>query len=189
MKAKTLLLSAILLFHFFNSFSQSEKGYIYYFDKNLEITDKSNSVFTGHGVLKDGLLQLSVYSNDLPDYALLVANFTDSSLAVNQGLFQSFYLNGKKETECNYEKNQLNGPWRKWDEQSDLIDSFYYEYGKMVDSARFFYNHNKLSSYEITDLLNNNMKNTFLMIQVNWKQKCSLPEIRESGRIMILWDL
>lgn len=155
MNAKTALLTTVLVLLFFISFSQSEKGYVYYFDKNLGITEKSNSVFTGHGVLKDGLLNLHVYANDLPDVALLIANFTDSSLAVNQGLFQSFYFNGKKETECNYDNNQLNGPSRKWDEKSVLIDSLVYDHGKLTDSARFYYfNHGKLSSYNVTHFEN-----------------------------------
>lgn len=155
MKTKTLLPSAILLFIFYTSFSQAGNNYVYYFDKQFGITDKSKSVFTGHGVMKDSLLQLSVYSNDLSNYPLLVANFTDSSLAVNQGLFQSFYFDGEKETECTYNNNQLNGSWRKWNEDSNLIDSLFYDHGRMVDSARFFYIKDKLSSYDVTHFKNN----------------------------------
>jgi hypothetical protein len=155
MNRKTFLLSAFLFFLFFTSFSQTEKRYVYYFDKDFGITDKSGSVFTGHGALKDGLLNLTVYSNNLPDVALLVANFTDTSLAVNQGLFQSFYFDGKKESECNYENNQLSGSYRKWDKNLHLIDSFVYDHGKMVDSARFFYFNQGKLSYNLTHFKNN----------------------------------
>jgi antitoxin component YwqK of YwqJK toxin-antitoxin module len=148
MKTKTLLLSAILLFLFSVSFGQGTE-YIYYFDQNFAICDKSKAVFTGHGIMKDHLLNLSVYSNSYPETALLIANFTDSSLTINQGLFQSFYVNGGKETECSYENNQLNGAWKKWNNQALLIDSIIYDHGKLIDSARFHYS--KTGALNVTD--------------------------------------
>lgn len=155
MKTKTIFISAIMFFLFSTSFSQG-KEYVYYFDKSLSACDPSKAVFTGHGTLKDNLLNLRVCSNKNPDLALLIANFTDSSLTINQGLYQSFYTNGRKKTECNYENNQLNGSWKEWDKNSLLIDSVIYDHGKMTDSVRLHYFKNGvLSSYEITYFKNN----------------------------------
>lgn len=117
--------------------------------------DQSKSVFTGHGIVKDSLLNLRIYSNQNPALALIVANFTDSSLEINQGLFQSFYTDGGKESECNYENGQLNGLWEKWDRNSHLIDSVIFDHGKIVDSTRFYYFKNgRCSSYDITNFKN-----------------------------------
>lgn len=158
MHTKTLLISAILLFLFSTSFSQGKK-YLYYLDNKLNVCEKAASDFTGHGTMQNNLLNLRVYSNLNPEVVLLVANFTDSSLAVNQGLFQTFYINGRIETECNYENNELNGVWEKWDSASHLIDSITYDQGKMTDSATFYYFENgAVSSYNNTNFINDHFQ-------------------------------
>ena len=158
MKTKTLLISAILIFLFSTSFSQGKK-YVYYLDNNLNVCDKAASLFTGHGTLQNNLLNLRVYSNQNPEVVLLVANFMDSSLATNQGLFQTFYIDGRKETECNYENNELNGAWEKWDSASHLTDSITYDHGKKTDSTTFYYFKNgALSSYDVTNFMNDHFQ-------------------------------
>jgi len=158
MKTKTLLISAILIFLFSTSFSQGKK-YVYYLDNNLDICDKASSLFTGHGTLQNNLLNLRVYSNQNPEVVLLVANFTDSSLTINQGLFQTFYIDGRKEIECNYENNELNGAWEKWDSASHLTDSITYDHGKKTDSATFYYFKNgALSSYDVSNFKNDHFQ-------------------------------
>lgn len=158
MRTKTLLISAILIFLFSTSFSQG-KRYVYYLDNNLDVCDKAASVFTGHGTLQNNLLNLRVYANQNPEVVLLVANFTDSSLAINQGLFQTFYINGRKETECNYENNELNGAWEKWDSASHLTDSLTYDHGKKTDSATFYYYKNgAVRSYDVTNFRNDQFR-------------------------------
>jgi antitoxin component YwqK of YwqJK toxin-antitoxin module len=158
MRTKTLLISAILIFLFSDSFGQG-KRYVYYLDYNLDVCDKAASVFTGHGILQNNLLNLKVYANQNPEVVLLIANFTDSSLAVNQGLFQTFYIDGSVETECNYENNEINGTWKKWDSTSHLTDSINYDHGKKIDSAAFYYFKNgALSSYHITNFENDQFR-------------------------------
>jgi protein TonB len=114
------------------------------------------------GTLQNNLLNLHVFSNENPEIILLAANFTDSSLAVNEGLFQTFYINGKKETERNYENNELNGAWEKWDSTSHLIDSITYDHGKMTDSASFYYFKNgAISSSSITNFKNDHFQRVY----------------------------
>ncbi len=154
MKSKTFATCVILFFLASTSFGQQTE-YLYYFNAHLGICPQSKSIFTGHGTIKNNLLNLKVYANKIPETPLLIANFTDSTLLVNQGSFQSFYINGTKESERNYENNTLEGPWKKWDSTGHLTDSLTYSEGKITDSSKFYYFKNgTLSSFNITDFKN-----------------------------------
>lgn len=145
-----------LLFFFFASsaFSQQTE-YVYYFNADFGICPKSESLFTGRGMIKNNLLNLKVYSNKFPGTPLLVANFTDTTLSEMQGPFKSFYINGTKESERNYENNVLDGAWEKWDSTGHLTDSLNYADGKMTDSSKFYYYKNgAISSFNISDIKN-----------------------------------
>ena len=151
MITKTIASSFIFFFLTSVSFAQQNE-YVYYFNANISLCPKEKSVFTGHGIIKNDLLNLKVYSNNHPENPLLVANFTDSTLSVSQGLFQSFYVNGKKETECTYENNVLDGMWRKWDSSGLLSDSLNYSNGQMTDSSKYYYSRNGiLTTFSSTD--------------------------------------
>ncbi|HEU5053165.1 MAG TPA: energy transducer TonB [Hanamia sp.] len=160
MIAKTFVTS--LLFFVATVSLAQQTDYVYYFNEDFGICPKEESVFTGHGREYDNLFNLKVYSNQFPSKPLLVANFTDSTLSVNQGTFQSFYLNGKKETERNYENNILNGLWRKWDSTGHIIDSLMYVNGKVTDSSKYYYSESGiLNSFSSTDFKNDKFQQTF----------------------------
>jgi antitoxin component YwqK of YwqJK toxin-antitoxin module len=154
MKSKTFA-TCVLFFFLVSTSVGQQREYIYHFNAAFKICNESQSLFTGHGVIKNSLLNLRIYPNKFPDTTLIIANFTDSTLSVNQGLFQSFYLDGIKESERSYENNVLEGPWRKWDKTGHLTDSLIYSDGKLTDSSKFYYYENhSLSSFSATDFKN-----------------------------------
>ncbi len=153
MRHKIFLLCFVMNLHFLYSFSQANK-YVYYFDADLNTTDKSKSISTGVASLENGLIKLQVSSN-LTQQPVLIAFFTDSSLAVKQGLFQSFFKNGRMKSQGNYENNIENGSCEEWDGTGHLIDSTIYDHGKVIDSTRFYYDKNgTLRAHKFVDIKN-----------------------------------
>lgn len=126
----------------FRSFSQTDK-FLYYFDKNLNTTTKAKSVFTGIGSTDSGLVKLNCFINRSGEL-MLSAYFTDSTLTINHGLFQSYYRNGYKESEGNYAYNIKVGNWKKWDSLGYIIDSSIFENGLKILSDTFTYHENGL---------------------------------------------
>lgn len=160
MKRKTSLLFVAMAFLFFASSGQAVK-YIYYFDAHLNICPQSESVYTGLGSMENNLVKLDV-TNNVSKQLLLMAHFSDSSLSLNQGLLQSFFPNGIKETEGNYEKGIQDGLWENWDTTGHLTDSIIYDNGKKTDSAKFYYYKNGvLQSYDFTDFKNDKFHEIF----------------------------
>jgi hypothetical protein len=127
---------------------------MYYFDGNLNSCAKSVAKFTGFGTIENNLIAVRILDN-FTQHQVIIAHYTDSSLAVNHGLFTSFFYNGNKESEGNYENNIENGLWKKWDTASHLIKSIIYDHGKKTDSTVFYYQTNgKLSERKLTDIKN-----------------------------------
>lgn len=151
---RPLLLLTFLFLISIKIFSQT-KSFVYYFDKDLNTTTQPGPVFTGTGAIDSGLLELRVY-NIATKKLVLISHFTDSSLAVSQGKFFSYYVDGNLENEGNFEQGKLNGLWQKWDVNKNKIDSSFYENGQKIMVANFIYqsNQNKESVY-IKDIKNN----------------------------------
>jgi antitoxin component YwqK of YwqJK toxin-antitoxin module len=161
MISKTLA-SLFALFIFVSvSFGQQTDD-VYYFNSDFGICPKEKSVFTGHGTLENNLFNLRVYSNKFPGKPLLVANFTDSTLSVNQGPFQSYYLNGIEESERNYNNNVLDGAWKNWDSTGHLTDSLMYVNGKITDSSKFYYSEKgALNNFYHIDFVNDKLERIY----------------------------
>ncbi len=154
MKHKIIFIYLVSYFLSITCFSQAQ--HVYYLDANLNTTDKSTSVVSGIGTMENGLLKLKG-ENKLTNQQV-IAFFTDSTLAVRQGLFQLFYKSGLKASEGNYESNYQNGCWKKWDSTGHLIDSTIYDHGKKIDGTGIFYNKNGiLSQYHFEDIKNDKM--------------------------------
>ena len=157
MKHKTSLLFVAMAFLFFTSFGQNAK-YVYYFDAHLDICPQSQSVFTGHGSIENNLVKVDVADN-ISKKLVLSAHFTDSSLAVSQGLFQSYFTNGILESQKNFENNIPDGLWEKWDSTGHLVDSVIYKHGTKTDSTNFYYYKNgMLSAHSFTDFKNDKFR-------------------------------
>ena len=69
-------------------FSQS-KEFLYYFDKDLNMSDEAHAVFYGTGAYENGLLKLMLYNNK-DRHLIMIEHFADSTLRVTDGLFSSF---------------------------------------------------------------------------------------------------
>lgn len=153
MKHKTSLLFAAMAFLFFTSFGQKAK-YVYYFDSHLNICPQSQSVFTGSGSIENNLVKVNV-SDNISKKLVLVAYFTDSSLAVSQGLSQTFFTNGIQQSQKNFENNIPDGLWKEWDSTGHLVDSVIYNHGTKTDSTNFYYYKNgRVGAHSFTDFKN-----------------------------------
>lgn len=147
----------ILLFIFICKNTHAQSGnYLYYFDKDLNITSKQASVFTGIGKPDGGLIDLQVFNNKNKKL-VLDAHFTDSTLNFNEGLFRTFYSNGYKETEGIYMNNLHEGSWIKWDTLGYMIDSTIYLKGKKALVNSFTYYNNGILRDQVMDDLEHDL--------------------------------
>jgi antitoxin component YwqK of YwqJK toxin-antitoxin module len=134
--------------------SLAQKRYVYYFDDKLKYTQKSKSVYTGYGVMDNDLLRLQILDNKT-NQKIVHAYYTDSSLAVSQGLYLTYSKNGIKEIEGNYDNNLEEGVWKKWNEARQLLDSSVYSKGRKVITASFKYDEKGNQNYHgVTDFKN-----------------------------------
>ena len=148
-------LSVIIIFcTCFTSFSQDKK-FVYYFNDKFEPSSKSKASYTGTGIKEDGLVTLQIVNNK-NNQIIIVEHYIDSSLAVSQGLFQSFFNNGLKESEGDYDNNQKNGLWRVWDNKGRLVDSTIYDHDKKISAVTYRYNKTG-KTYRFEDFKNDKM--------------------------------
>lgn len=134
--------------------SLAQKRYVYYFDDKLKYTQKSKSVYTGYGVMDNDLLRLQILDNKT-NQKIVHAYYTDSSLAISQGLYLTYSKNGIKEIEGNYDNNLEEGVWKKWNDAGHLIDSSVYSKGVKAIIATFKYGKKgNLNYYDNTDIKN-----------------------------------
>jgi antitoxin component YwqK of YwqJK toxin-antitoxin module len=104
---------ALLLMVSSACFSQS-KRYLYYFDKDLNLTPKGKALLNRVGTYTANLFEIKFYrasNNNL----LWSQHFMDSSVQVSEGTYQSYYPDGTLESAGNYSKNSEDGLWQKWD--------------------------------------------------------------------------
>jgi len=149
MKGKLLLLLLLLLC--FNSFCQVKPS-IFYFDKDLNISVKSKSVYTGEGKWDDGLFLMDLYDNK-NHYHIFSAHYTDTTLAVMDGRFISYYNNGNVENLSYYSKGKPEGLWIKWDADKKVMDSVWYRNGEPDSSVTYYYDYR---SRKLTSTVRNN---------------------------------
>jgi antitoxin component YwqK of YwqJK toxin-antitoxin module len=160
MTYKIHLLSFVLAFITITSFSQT-KRYLYYFDKDFNSTKKSKSIFHGIGVYENGLVEVRVY-NSLNNDLVYIEHYTDSSLQLSDGFFQSYHRNASREWEGNYLKGKEEGLWQKWDSLGHIIDSSVYNNGEKVMEAHFGYHKNGiLSSFIVTNIKADQLQKTY----------------------------
>ncbi len=146
----------LLILHFVTIAGVSQgKQYLYYFDKDLNSVDKNNAVFYGTGVPEENLIKLMLYNNK-DKHLIMIEHFTDSTLQVSEGLFQSYFVNNKRELLGNYSNGKEDGLWLKWDENGRLTDSSVYASGTKTLEGNFIYEPGgKLISKSIHDVSKN----------------------------------
>jgi antitoxin component YwqK of YwqJK toxin-antitoxin module len=128
------------------------KQYVYYFDKDLTLVPQSKSVFKGIGIYKDGTLEFELYH--VPTNILLTReHYTDSSLTIQHGLFQTFYFNDALASEGSYVKGVKDGLWVAWDSANRRTDSTIYSNGdKILEVHTGYHRNGKLDSLVINDV-------------------------------------
>ena len=157
---KTFLLCIAALFITTSVFCQSEK-YLYYLDNEYRSTPNSKAIITASGSIDSGLVKVKFYitaTNNL----FQVSYFLDSSLSINHGLTQTFYADGRKESEGNYLYNKQVGIWKKWDKLGRVIDSSIYVEGKKVMEVTVGYSDKGFrDSYIVEDVRNDTLNKIY----------------------------
>jgi hypothetical protein len=147
MKKQIFLLISVL---FAAAFAQAQNKYAYYFDKDLNLSNKSShAVFVGEGAYQNGSFELKVFDKK-EKKLLLIEHFTDSSLQQSNGLFVSYLPNGNKEMEGVYKMDKKDGLWKEWNWKGQLEDSIIYSDGtRKAESSYSYYPGGKLLSLSI----------------------------------------
>ncbi|MGH2564363.1 MAG: hypothetical protein ACRDE5_07615 [Ginsengibacter sp.] len=124
----------------------------FYFNNQMNIVSQQDAAFKGTGEPDNGLYKLTCY-NIQNKSLVFMAHFTDSSFSVFEGLFRSYFANGNRETEGVYEQGKENGNWKKWNLQGNIVDSIFYDNGKIIRQTSFNYSPgNHLESIETADM-------------------------------------
>jgi antitoxin component YwqK of YwqJK toxin-antitoxin module len=135
-----ILLLTFYCFAFAMQTNAQTVQYIYYFDENLAIVEKSKSIITGKGAKEDGGFRLDCFYN-ITNNLFLIAYFKDSSLLDFHGNYAVFYSNRKIKEKGYFQDNMMTGTWLKWDESGKIIDSSIYENGVRMRFAKTNYNY------------------------------------------------
>ena len=90
------------------------------------------------GQYENGLMKLMLYNN-LDKHLILIEHFTDSTLQLSDGLFQSYFTNTRMESQGNYLQGKEDGLWLRWDSAGHIIDSSIYNNGEKIMQANFYY--------------------------------------------------
>ncbi|MBK6635397.1 MAG: hypothetical protein IPG38_14795 [Chitinophagaceae bacterium] len=132
--------------------SQSYK-FIYYLDTDLNTVSKKKASIIGKGFKENNLFKLDCFSA-FNNALLMTIHFADSSLAVLQGSFRSYHVNGKIEKEGNHVSGFEEGTWQSWDTLGRKVDSVIYKNGLPYVHATFDHHKNgSLRYYTIEDSL------------------------------------
>jgi antitoxin component YwqK of YwqJK toxin-antitoxin module len=130
---------------------------VYFFDKDYNFCKAESLVYVGIGIKEKGMIKFSNYINAT---GILVSEgyFTDSTLAVKEGVFIFYDSLGYKVSEGGFYKNKEEGPWLEWKQSRlndtiyKLSDSSYYENGHLISRVSFQYHSNdRLSSRNFQD--------------------------------------
>lgn len=189
MRNKILVVGSVLLFITITSFSQT-KQYLYYFDKNMNSTEQSKSIYSGIGASEDSLFKLIIYTPSTKQL-LLVEHFKDSSLLVSEGLYQSYFSNASVESEGYYLSGKKDGLWQGWDSLGHLIDSSVYNKDEKNLEVHFGYHKNgTLDSFIVNNIKTNQLKKIYyddsekVLSEVNFDGQKGLEKIYKNGTII-----
>ena len=147
-----LLLSILLLSYVQCSFAQADT-IVYYFDKAYNITVPDSAMYIGYGVQSGAKFD---FYNHVFKSGILVehSHYTDSSLAIHNGLSETFYRSGVAESKGIYKNNLPDGLWLYWDNAGNLTDSTVSENGKKLLINSWTYKVGLLESYVYGDKKN-----------------------------------
>lgn len=156
MKIILFILCCIITYH---SEAQS-KNYTYYLNKDLVSVPKEEAIFIGQGTKKiDGFL-LDCF-DAVNERLVAKISFVDSTLSSYNGPYISYHKNLKEENIGNYNHNEEEGLWLKYDSLGRNTDSIVYKKGKKMNSVkRWYWNNGTVSTYQVTDSLTDTFTRT-----------------------------
>lgn len=149
------LLQLLLTLLPFTPFAQAVTS-TYYFDKDLNLSSKPKSSYSGEGKWERGNYRLDLYQNK-SHYHVFAAHYTDSTFTTMNGQFVSYYENGVVENVMYYKDGKLEGLSVKWAADHKIMDSTWYRNGN-PDSA-ITYNYNFLN-HKLTSVTRDNFINS-----------------------------
>ena len=119
---------------------------VYFFDKDYASCKKEDLKYVGFGVKEKGGIKFTCFVG-ATGVLTTEGFFSDSTLAVKQGLFRYYDDAGYKISEGRYKDNKEDGVWLGWhhgdanfnDSSYYLNDSSYFENGETVTQVSFNY--------------------------------------------------
>jgi hypothetical protein len=120
-----------------------------------------------------------------------IEHYTDSSLQLSDGVFQSYYANASKEWQGNYLKGKEDGLWQRWDSLGHLIDSSVYNNGEKVLEVHIgYYKNGILDSFIVNNIRTDQLQKTFyddkgtIVNEVSFTGQNGLDKVYTNGIIV-----
>jgi hypothetical protein len=120
-----------------------------------------------------------------------IEHYTDSSLQLNDGFFQSYYPNASKEWEGNYLNGKEDGLWQKWDSMGHIIDSTVYNNGEKIIEVHFgYYKNGILDSFTVNNIKTDRLQKTFyddkgkVVSEVSFTGQSGFEKVYQNGIIV-----
>lgn len=114
-----------------NYANAQDPNYMYYFNVQLESVAKEYASIIGKGYKMDNSVLVDYYQI-ADNKMILTIEYTDSTLRVDNGIFQSYHNTGLFENNGSFINGKENGLWMKYDSLGRTLDSINYAMGKML---------------------------------------------------------
>jgi len=133
----------------------------YFFDSYLMPVSKDDSRYAGKIVQDDDRVEL-ILSYGLSGKKVFEVHFTDSTMQIPDGLFESFYLDGSQNIGGHFVLGRKHGVWVKRDESGKISDSSVYNLGdKMSETVVHYQPDGSLLNLLMIDYGNRKVRNVF----------------------------
>ena len=114
---------------------------VIYLDNTFQVTDRAGAFLVEKATPGDGLWYVTI-TTIKGNKKVMTGSYKDNRLEVADGVFEYFnkdivVMRGY------YHRGTQYGSWKKWDNDSLLIDSIYFDAGEVVSSAKFQYHANR----------------------------------------------
>lgn len=149
--------TALIIWGVLSTFISSSQTYRYFFDDQFNITDQQKAVITARG-LKSSTGVLAEFKLIQGNQLLFITEFTDSTLAIKNGINQEYYRNGNMALFSHYKSDILDGAEMKWNEEGQLTDSCVYDMGEKVFASIHQYKNKHLICTSLEDVRNATLK-------------------------------
>ena len=133
----------------------------YYFDRNFNATEPDEATFFGKITLENNMVKLTVHHYQHTDKVFSI-HFTDSTLQICNGEFESYYNDDQKLIRGNFLLGRKNGVWLQWSDIGQVIDSSIYNIGvKTSETSLKYQPEGAMEAMNITDYAAGTKRNVF----------------------------